>query len=149
MLEKVQCLFFGLEVKWSGYGHFEFSQDFVFRRLRVKSQNGHKSLIWPLIQKKGHFIFSYFFIGGQIKHLWQLCCFSTFLESVFSQKQGVLAARVIFLWMSWNFFHGLVSRFHGTKKKMRRFYDVRGTGITLPPSLGTFVFMHKTHAQHW
>ena len=26
-----------------GYGHFEFSQDFVFMRLRVNLQNGHNT----------------------------------------------------------------------------------------------------------
>ena len=40
-----------LVVKQMGYGHFEFSQDFVFRCLRDKSRNGHRTLLRPLIQK--------------------------------------------------------------------------------------------------
>ena len=36
---------FGSEVKMMGYGHFEFSKDFVFRCLRVESQNGHRFLV--------------------------------------------------------------------------------------------------------
>ena len=37
--ENKVSLFFGLEVKWMGHSHFEFSLDFVFWRLRLKSHD--------------------------------------------------------------------------------------------------------------
>ena len=51
-------LFLGLEVKWMGYGYFEFSQSLVFKRLGVESQNGYRLLIWPHIQKNKDTFFS-------------------------------------------------------------------------------------------
>ena len=34
-----------------GFGYFELSQSLVFKRLRVKSQNGYRFLMWPHIKK--------------------------------------------------------------------------------------------------
>ena len=49
MEENKLPLFFGSEAKWMSHGHSEFSEDVVFGHLRLKSQNGHRSLILPLI----------------------------------------------------------------------------------------------------
>ena len=83
-IEENKVLFFGLEVTWLSYGNLVFSRDFFFGCLRLKSQNGHRCLIWPLIQKIRtlyilqlsnwrKWVAFIFWIGGHMRHLWQFC----------------------------------------------------------------------------